>query len=155
MHRLAEHGSCFVCGRSNPHGLGVTWWADREAPRRVWTRVTLNEAQQGPPRHVHGGASAALLDEAMGAAVWHAGNKVVAAKLEVEYRRALPLGVELYAWGELVEKHGRTLTTRGAIELPDGTVAVIGRGAYVEAPQFFSDLAFFETRDGLPDADPH
>jgi hypothetical protein len=38
MDRVAGHGSCFVCGTANPHGIDVTWWADREQPGRVWTR---------------------------------------------------------------------------------------------------------------------
>jgi hypothetical protein len=58
----------------------------------VVTAVTLTEVQRGPPGHTHGGASAALLDEVMGAAVWRAGYQVAAGNLEVEYRRPVPLG---------------------------------------------------------------
>lgn len=90
MRKLPEHGSCFVCGISNPYSLGLTWYADPEG--NIWAEFTFNLAQQGPPDHVHGGASAAVLDEAMGAAVWVAGLQVVAARLEVDYKRPLPLG---------------------------------------------------------------
>ena len=138
MHTLPEHGSCFVCGSANPHGMGVTWTADDEG--RMHTIVTLNEAQQGPPGHVHGGASAALLDEGMGMVVWNAGYRVASANLECAYRKPLPLGVELHVTGEIVERTGREIRTRGVIALPDGTQAVIGRGVYVEAPQLFGGI---------------
>ena len=137
MRRLAEHGPCFVCGTANPHGMHVTWYADEQG--RVSTRIALDDSQQGPPGYAHGGASAALLDEVMGAAVWYAGNRVVAVNLECAYRHPLPLGADLTVWGEVVEQTGRTVWARGEIVLPDGTVAVIGRGIYVEAPQFFDN----------------
>jgi len=60
--RLTEHGVCFVCGRENPHGIGVQWWVREDGT--VYARVTFREAQQGPPGHAHGGALAAVLDEA-------------------------------------------------------------------------------------------
>lgn len=135
MQRLAEHGSCFVCGTSNPHNMRVVWYADRTG--RVSTRVLLNDTHQGPPGYVHGGAAAALLDEVMGAAVWYAGNRVVAVNLQCQYQRPLPLGVELAVWGEVVTREGRAIHARAAILLPDGVEAVTGRGVYVEAPQFF------------------
>jgi uncharacterized protein (TIGR00369 family) len=140
MQKLDEHGPCFVCGTANPRSMGITCWADDQG--RVSTTVTLDLGYQGPPGYVHGGASAALLDEAMGAAVWHAGYQVVAVNLEVEYRRPLPLGEELRIWSEVVENNGRTVRARGEILLPDGTVGVIGRGIYVEAPQFFEHTMF-------------
>jgi acyl-coenzyme A thioesterase PaaI-like protein len=76
MDPIPEHGPCFVCGTQNPHSMGVTWWARDDGA--VVTEVALTESQQGPPGYAHGGASAALLDEAMGAAVWRAGYTVVA-----------------------------------------------------------------------------
>jgi len=81
MRKLPEHGSCFVCGGSNSHGIGVTWYAREDGS--IFTDVTLTEAQQGPPGLAHGGASAALLDEAMGAAVWQAGYKAVSIGLNI------------------------------------------------------------------------
>jgi uncharacterized protein (TIGR00369 family) len=151
MRRLAEHGSCFVCGTANPHGMHVTWYADQQG--RVSTRITLSEAHQGPPGYAHGGASAALIDEVMGAAVWYAGNRVVVVNLECAYRHPLPLGVELTVWGEVVDQSGRTVWARGEIVLPNGTPAVIGRGIYVEAPQFFENALFQAFEPIAPDGD--
>ena len=71
MQPLPKHGSCFVCGSDDSPGMGVVWYALDD--KSIFAEVTLNDAQQGPPGFAHGGASAALLDEAMGAAVWLAG----------------------------------------------------------------------------------
>jgi uncharacterized protein (TIGR00369 family) len=106
------------------------------------SEVTLTEAQQGPPGLAHGGASAALLDEAMGAAVWRAGYTVAAVNLQVDYYRPVPLGQSVHVEGTVVEKDGRAVRARGEIRLADGTVAVVGRGIYVEAPQLFDRLYY-------------
>ncbi|HEX6288215.1 MAG TPA: PaaI family thioesterase [Herpetosiphonaceae bacterium] len=144
MRKLLEHGPCFICGTSNPDSMGVTWWAD--AAGCIHTTITLSVAQQGPPGYVHGGASAALLDEVMGMAVWNAGYQVASVNLECEYRRPLPLGTELHVMGEIVEKTGSAIRARGTITLPDGTQAVIGRGIYVEAPHLFEHIMGAPTR---------
>ncbi len=136
MKPLVEHGPCFVCGTQNPHSMGITWWVREDGA--IVTDVTLTEAQQGPPGFAHGGASAAMLDEAMGAAVWRAGYTVVAVNLEIEYRRPVPLGEPVHVEGMVVEKEGRAVRTRGELTLADGTLAVVGRGVFVEAPHLFN-----------------
>lgn len=133
MKTLPEHGSCFVCGKANSDGMGVTWTADENGC--VVADVTLTQAQQGPPGHAHGGASAALLDEAMGMAAWLAGYRVVSVHLEVNYLKPVPLGPSARVVGRMVGKTGNRVQTEGEILLAGGTVAVTGRGVYVEAPQ--------------------
>lgn len=128
--KLPEHGSCFVCGTQNPHGIGLTWWAEDGF---ITAEFTLTDAQQGPPDHAHGGASAAILDEAMGAAVWAAGLRVVAVNLEINYRRPVPLGQRAEVRARVSRHTARKAWARGEIILPDGTVAVEGRGIYVPA----------------------
>ena len=137
MQPIPEHGPCFVCGTENPHSMGVTWWARDDGA--IVTDVTLTEAQQGPPGYAHGGATAALLDEAMGVAVWRAGYVVAAVSLEVEYRQPVPLGRPIHVEGRVIEKDGRSVRTHGEIRLGDGTVAVAGRGIFVEAPHLFEE----------------
>ena len=71
MKRVPEHGPCFICGGQNPHNPGVTWWEQEDGT--VVSTVTLTKAQQGAHGYAHGGATAAILDEVMGVAVWRAG----------------------------------------------------------------------------------
>jgi acyl-coenzyme A thioesterase PaaI-like protein len=135
MQQLPEHGSCFVCGKQNPHSIGVTWYLDDNGD--IYTEVIFADAQQGPPAHVHGGASAAVLDEAMGAAY-----SVVAVNLEINYSKPVPLGQKIVVQARIAEVHPRKILTVSEMHLPDGTVAVTGRGIYVEAPQLFRDVSF-------------
>jgi len=129
--KLPEHGSCFVCGTTNPHSIGLAWWL--EDGGIITSEFTLTDAQQGPPGHAHGGASASILDEAMGVAVWAAGLRVVAVNLQIDYRRPVPLGQAVTVRARISRRGGSKSWTRGEILLPDGTVAVEGRGIYVPA----------------------
>ncbi len=133
--RLTEHGVCFVCGRENPHGIGVQWWVREDGT--VYAQVTFREAQQGPPGHAHGGALAAVLDEAMGASVWAAGYMVLAGELHIRYLRPVPLGQEVTVEGRIREREGRKIYTEGRILLPDGTVTTTAQGLFIEAPHMF------------------
>ena len=136
---LPEHGDCFVCGTSNPKSLGVQWYM--QADKTIMGEVTLIKAQQGPPMHAHGGASAAILDEVMGGATWANGYMVMTASMTVNYRRPVPLGVPLMAKGWVHEKVGRKVYAKSIIQLPDGTVAVEGEGIFVENPRLFEQYA--------------
>lgn len=140
LKKLPEHGACFVCGSANPLSIGLTWYQREDGI--ILANFVFTEAQQGPPAHVHGGASAAVLDEAMGAVVWRAGYSVVAVNLEINYKLPVPLGQEIAIEARIAEVHPRKILTTSEMRLPDGSVAVTGRGIYVEAPHLFKDLSF-------------
>lgn len=140
MRKLPEHGSCFVCGTSNPRALGLVWYAVSDG--YIHAEFTFDENQQGPPAHVHGGASAAVLDEAMGAAVWVAGLQVVAARLEVDYKRPIPLGQKVSIRARISEQHARKTLAAAEIILPNGQIAVAGKGIYAPAPHLFANTKF-------------
>lgn len=103
------------------------------------SEFTLSDRHQGPPGHAHGGASAAILDEVMGLVVWAAGHKVLAANINVNYRKPLPLHVPLLAEARISEVGERKISSVGKILLPDLTVAVEGSGVYVIATNFFEN----------------
>ena len=133
--QLPYHGWCFVCGDENPHSIGMTWWVEDDG--RLTSDFVLDLAKQGPPGHAHGGASAAILDEAMGLVVWAAGHKVAAVNIEINYHKPVPLHQPLTLEARVTEHDGRKAFSTGEIRLPDGTVAVSGRGIYVSAPKLF------------------
>jgi len=139
-HQIPYHGSCFVCGNENPHGIGITMFVDDDG--LLTSEFTLTEAHQGPPGHSHGGASAAILDEVMGLVVWAAGHKVLAANININYRKPLPLHVPLLAESRITEVGKRKIISEGKIKLPDSTVAVEGSGVYVIANVFFEKSMF-------------
>ena len=136
MEKLPEHGSCFVCGVENPRSIGVTWFLRDDGA--MVSEIIFTVEQQGPPGHAHGGATAAVLDEAMGGAVWLGGNKALAVKLNVEFHRPVPLGVPVTVVGRVLEKDGRKVKTIGEARLPDGEVAVSATGLFVDAGRFLA-----------------
>jgi uncharacterized protein (TIGR00369 family) len=137
--QLPYHGWCFVCGNENPHSIGLTWYVDDDGI--MTSEFILNEAQQGPPGHAHGGASAAILDEAMGLVVWAAGYKVAAVNLEINYHKPLPLNKPLTLEARITQMDERKIFSTGEIKLADSTVAVSGRGVYVVASKLFETVS--------------
>ncbi len=137
MKPLPEHGYCFVCGTENPKSIGLRWYANDDGA--IHSEVSLTITEQGPPGYAHGGASAAILDEAMGSAAWYAGYQVLAVNLNINYRRPVPLNVPVQVTAMVVKQEGRKVTTRGELRLPDGEIAVESSGLFVEANHIFAD----------------
>lgn len=128
MEALPEHGSCFVCGKTNPHSIGVVW--NREPDGWIETRLAFSIYQQGSSGLVHEGALAAVLVEAMRTAVWQAGYRVTTACLELDYRKPVPIGEEIRVVGRLFAEGIDSVTSRGDIYLSDGTIAVEAHASY-------------------------
>lgn len=101
---------------------------------------SLTKAQQGPPGHAHGGASAAILDEAMGLVVWAAGYKVAAVNIDINYHKPLPLNQPLQLKARITQIDKRKIFSTGEIKTTDGAVMVSGRGIYVVAPSLFEKV---------------
>ncbi len=99
----------------------------------------VGAAQMGPPDHAHGGALATLLDEAMGAAAWFTGKRVLAVHLSFDYQRPVPVGALIRINGSVERQEGRKVFTTGVILLPDETIAVRGSGIFVEAPRLLEN----------------
>jgi uncharacterized protein (TIGR00369 family) len=124
----------FVSGDPGGERLRVAWFSrdDGALVGRAW----FGPLAEGPPGHVHGGAMAALLDEAMGLCCWVQGHRVLAREITVGFRRPLPLGSVVLVTCRVVEHRGHRLSTTGTIALssePDGTVAQ-GTGSFSELP---------------------
>lgn len=153
---LPEHGYCFVCGTENPHSIGITWRVgylqdpEKEGHPyppgavRIFADFQFTIYQQGPPGHAHGGASAAVMDEAMGATVWTSGYQALLAHYELDYKRPVPLNqpLRVIAWVERVD--GRKIYTCSQILLADRQIAVESSALYLHVPDFFNDHAYHE-----------
>ena len=144
--QLPYHGWCFVCGTDNPHSIGMAWWVDDDGI--LTSDFVLDLAKQGPPGYAHGGASAAILDEAMGLVVWAAGYKVAAVNIEINYYKPVPLEQPLHLEARIIENDERKIFSSGEIILSDGTVAVSGRGIYVVAPKLFETVELKQNAPG-------
>lgn len=131
---------CFVCGVENPCGLKIRFF--NHGLHRVLARVTLGEQYQSYPGMVHGGVLTTILDEAMGRAILaEEGSDTIedarfmfTAKLEMRFRKAVPLHQEFTVFGEVEKDRGRMVTVRGEIRLADGSVAVEGAATLMDIP---------------------
>lgn len=88
---------------------------------------------QGPPGHVHGGVSALVLDEAMGAAVWLRNIPAVAKELRFRYLGMAPTRTRLSVEASVVSVKGKTIHMRCRLFL--------GRETFVEGEGKFHRLS--------------
>lgn len=121
-------GSRFI-RRESPYGFGVSFIASSEG--KVVASVVLDEHKQGAPGVAHGGATAAILDEAMGAAAFYAGRPSMTITMTVNYQRPVPINapLQLEAWLERIE--GKKTYTASRLLLSDGAVAATATAIFI------------------------
>lgn len=114
---------CYICGRDNPVGLGMSFYDDGNA--KVKSVITPADHFQGYPGVLHGGVAAAMLDEIVGRSVMAGDHHrfMMTVNMTVQYRKPAPTGVELSVIGEVIKFKGRIAKAQGKIILPDGSVA--------------------------------
>jgi acyl-coenzyme A thioesterase PaaI-like protein len=99
---------CFICGLENPIGLRLKMYQTK--PGVLETAYTAPEHFQGYPGVLHGGIVAAILDEISGRA--HMGDPseprfMFTAKMEVRYRKNVPIGQPLKIIGKAGKSRGK------------------------------------------------
>ena len=92
--------------------------------------VKFKTKAEGPPGHVHGGASAALIDELMGIVVWHNQYLCVTQNLSLRYIKALPLMMNGYVVTEIAKVHERTIEVNCTIYDEQKTPYVSAQGVF-------------------------
>jgi acyl-coenzyme A thioesterase PaaI-like protein len=115
----------------------------RDADGAVGTAV-LGPAFEGPPGYLHGGMSGLLMDQVLGHAAIAAGLWGMTVRLELDYRRPVPLDTPLELRSRVVEDAGRKTVVVGTIALaaaPDEAL-VEARGIFV-APRADRQEAYF------------
>jgi len=138
---------CFVCGVENPNGLHLVF--QQTAPDEVTVEYTVPEQFQGYPGVVHGGIVAAMLDEVAGRA--HMGDDpghprfMFTAKMELRYRKNVPVGQPLRLVGKALTSRGRTATASGKIFDLDGTLLAEAELLLVDVPGETLDPEILET----------
>jgi uncharacterized protein (TIGR00369 family) len=113
---------CFVCGLENAGGLCLHFYDDGRDT--VWSQFVIADQHQGFPGVVHGGISAAILDE-VGCRTMMIGAPErfgMTAKLELRYREPVPQGVPLKAIGRLIKDRGRLVSAEASIQTLDGRI---------------------------------
>jgi len=123
---------CFICGLENEYGLGMSFYD--VGPGEVTATVTIPEQYQGYPGIVHGGITAAMLDEILGRAAMADDHNHfrVTAKMEIQYRKPVPTGEPLTLIGKVVKRRGHYAFAHAELRLPDGSLGAEAEGALAD-----------------------
>ena len=100
---------CFICGVENPVGLKLRIY--EVEPGVIESAYTAPEHFQGYPGVLHGGIVATILDEISGRTHMGSADKprfMFTAKIEVKYRRNVPIGKRLKIVGKAGRDRGRS-----------------------------------------------
>lgn len=98
---------------------------------QLYAKAWFGTKTMGPPGHVHGGAMAAALDEAMGAVCWMNQHRVVAATITVKFLSMLPIESETILEAAIERVEGRKVTIRSTLTDLTGRPVAEGQGLFV------------------------
>jgi acyl-coenzyme A thioesterase PaaI-like protein len=118
-----------VVGVCNPIAPPVV--VHHDGGGRCWSEFILGSAYEGPPKLVHGGVSALVLDHILGEAASEGLSKArFTGTITVKYLRGTPLGpLRAEAWVD--RKEGRKVFARGVISDAVG-ITVEADGVFIE-----------------------
>jgi len=131
---------CFGCGSEHPTGLHMQITAGEGLT--VTGVFTATEDHQGAPGLAHGGLLTTAMDEILGSLNWLLAGPAVTGRLEVDFRRPVPVGSRLVVSADVVGVKGRKVFTRalGRLGDADGPVAVSAAALFIQVPlQHFVD----------------
>jgi acyl-coenzyme A thioesterase PaaI-like protein len=126
---------CFGCGLENAAGLRLRFFND--GPGRTFGQTMLHDMHQGYPGVAHGGVVATMLDEAMSRAPLSGdfARLVYTAKMEVRYRKVVPIHQTLTLQGWIEKDRGRIIIAAARLLLPDESIAAEVTGTLCAIPQ--------------------
>jgi acyl-coenzyme A thioesterase PaaI-like protein len=97
----------------------------------LYAKAWFGKKTMGPPGHVHGGAMAATLDEAMGAAAWMNNHPCVAATITISFLAMLPIESETTVAARIEKVEGRKIYLRASLTDRAGTAVAEGTGLFI------------------------
>ena len=132
---------CFVCGLENPVGLKLRIY--QTEPGVIETMFTAPDHFQGYPGVLHGGIVASILDEISGRA--HMGDPsapkfMFTAKIEVKYRKNVPIGMPLKIIGKAGRSRGKMAEGWAGIYDEEGTLLAEATTLLVNVPADTLDM---------------
>jgi acyl-coenzyme A thioesterase PaaI-like protein len=137
---------CFVCGLENPVGLRLKIY--ETGPGEIETSFTPPEHFQGYPGVLHGGIVATMIDEISGRAMMGDPSQprfMFTAKIDVKYRKNVPIGRTLRVVGKAGRSRGRMAEAwAGVFDAETGELLAEGNTVLVNVPQETLDTANLE-----------
>ena len=103
---------------------------------RSWAALTLDRRFEGWEGMAHGGILCTILDEVMAWALVGQDDWGVTARMSVDFRRPVPVGLPIRAEGWTTLSRRRIVDTAGRIiDASDGTLLASAEGRYVAASE--------------------
>jgi acyl-coenzyme A thioesterase PaaI-like protein len=125
---------CYVCGPDNPRGLQVPFFAD--GPHGSRALYTARAEHGGWPGMLHGGVTFALMDEALGWAVYFQGLHGVTARADTRFRQPVAIGAKLIIRAWTLERRHRLMTARAEIRIDNQEQTLVGE---IDATMYLLD----------------
>ena len=128
----SHYDRCYGCGAKHAAGLHMRVVAGELSVHAVFEVTDLH---QGAPGLAHGGLLGTAFDEALGALNWLLLVPAVTARLEVDFRRPVPVGSVLHIDARIVGQSGRKVYTRAEGRLgADGPIALTASALFLQVP---------------------
>tara|TARA_B100000161_G_C33553235_1_gene416437 strand:- start:51 stop:491 length:441 start_codon:yes stop_codon:yes gene_type:complete len=125
----SDSNYCFVCGPSNPIGLGVKFTLDGDMCRGEFTPLPQH---MGYRNVTHGGIVFSLLDDVMANWLWLQGLQCFTARADIRYRSELMVGTPVRLEGWCEKRKGRLAQMQGrVIRIEDEFVVAEASGAFM------------------------
>jgi acyl-coenzyme A thioesterase PaaI-like protein len=126
---------CIVCGLKNPAGLHAAFYELDSG--ELMSVFTAREDLNSYPGRLHGGITAAVLDETIGRSILiRSKGEIwgVTVEFTTRFRKNVPTSGKLRVIGRIVKEGSRFFEGTGELLLEDGSVAAEGHGRYIKMP---------------------
>ncbi|MGA1866407.1 MAG: PaaI family thioesterase [Thermoplasmatota archaeon] len=129
LNEFVDYHRTFLSHAGGEDGVSVRYFLSDSGT--LHAKVRFGERSMGPPGHVHGGAMATVLDEAMGIACFFKMLPVVTMSLNIQFLRMLPVGTEAHLETRVEDGEGRDVSVSGRLFDPGtGEDFTVARGIY-------------------------
>ena len=141
---------CYACGSANEQGLHMEF---RSVDGRAVCDYDPRPFEQGYPGRMHGGVVSAMLDEAMGYAVYYAREWGATARLNARFRRPVPMDRRLRVEAWIVRNRGRLIELRAELRSLDGELLAEADGIFMKLDDHAAgEMSALARRTGRTDA---
>ncbi|SYZ74038.1 Thioesterase superfamily protein [Candidatus Zixiibacteriota bacterium] len=129
MQEIARYSGCFVCGDKNQIGLQARFYFRED---KAISEYTAQKNFEGYSGVLHGGITAALMDEVMIKALLARGIFAMTVELTVNFHKAVVVGQKLLLEGSVDKEKGRLFVTKGEARFENGEIAATASGKYLQ-----------------------
>jgi acyl-coenzyme A thioesterase PaaI-like protein len=126
----------FVAGQKSDKGptsggdlVGLDYY--RRPDASLAAVATFGRGSEGAPGQAHGGMILTVLDEALGAAAWHAGHPVLTVRLSAEFRVSVPVRARMLVETRISAVRRRKVYVEGALLGADGRRYASAHGEFL------------------------